>query len=134
MDTELRQANLRSAVPRAHSTTGRASPRSSSWLGHSVSPGIITLNPLCSQAASRATLGASPSLSRQRSTARASGASQASPVSTSSPFSSAPVTAPSRSSAAIVRSAAPSMTSPGCARKLEEAAARLGLAPRTDAA
>ena len=47
MDTELRHADLRSAVPRAQSTTGRASPRSWNWLGHSASPGMITRNPPC---------------------------------------------------------------------------------------
>jgi hypothetical protein len=45
MDTEFTQVSLRSAVPRAHSRSGRASPRSSSWVGHSASPGMTSRMP-----------------------------------------------------------------------------------------
>jgi hypothetical protein len=44
--TELRHAYRTLALPRARSNNGRASPRSSNWLGHSVSPGQITRSPL----------------------------------------------------------------------------------------
>jgi hypothetical protein len=84
--------SLRSAVPRSHKTSGRASPRSSSWVGHSASPGTITRSPLSCQAASRAVAGTSPSRSRHRCTDRCSAPSSRSPASTASPSASAPVT------------------------------------------
>ena len=61
MDTERTQASRRSPVPRSHSSTGRASPRSSSCVGHSASPGQTSRSPLCCQAASLATAGTWPS-------------------------------------------------------------------------
>jgi hypothetical protein len=122
--TELTHVSLRSAAPRSHNASGRASPRSSSCVGHSASPGTISRNPTSCQAASLAVLGISPSRSRHRCIARPSAVSACSPASSASPSASAPVTSASTSAAVRVRSAAPCVPSPSGLRLCGQRAGR----------
>src|SRR5215469_3913616 len=87
----------------------------------------MSRNPLCSQAATMAVVGISPTRTRHRAMARHSATSSARPVRTASPSASAPVTAASNSAAVRVRSASPSTRSPGVPRKLSATRARRSL-------
>jgi hypothetical protein len=125
-DTDCRQAKRRSVRPRTHSMTGRASPRSSSRVGHSGSPGHSSRMPSRSQAARPAGGGIWPSRARHRSKARAS-PGMPRPAAGSAARGSLPAdTAATISAGLHDRSSAPSTRSPGSARKLSATLASVG--------